>query len=41
MGRIYAVLSDETLVKNVEVFRRIYEILGMGWVYAATSLPVI
>ncbi|NDJ25528.1 DUF393 domain-containing protein [Nostoc sp. B(2019)] len=41
MGRIHAVLPDGTLVKNVEVFRRIYEILGMGWVYAATSLPVI
>jgi predicted DCC family thiol-disulfide oxidoreductase YuxK len=25
----------------VEVFRRVYEILGMGWVYAATKLPVI
>ncbi|MEH2045905.1 thiol-disulfide oxidoreductase DCC family protein [Nostoc sp.] len=41
MGRIHAVLPDGTLVKNVEVFHRIYEILGMGWVYAATSLPVI
>ncbi|MFN6499631.1 MAG: thiol-disulfide oxidoreductase DCC family protein [Nostoc sp. DedQUE01] len=41
MGRIHAVLPDGTLVKNVEVFRRIYEILGMGWVYAGTSLPVI
>ena len=41
MGRIHAVLPNGTLVKNVEVFRRIYEILGMGWVYAATSLPVI
>ncbi|OKH51360.1 thiol-disulfide oxidoreductase [Calothrix sp. HK-06] len=41
MGRIHAVLPDGTLVKNVEVFRRIYEILGMGWVYAVTKLPVI
>jgi predicted DCC family thiol-disulfide oxidoreductase YuxK len=41
MGRIHAVLPDGTLVKNVEVFRRIYEILGIGWVYTATSLPVI
>lgn len=41
MGRIHAVLPDGTLVKNVEVFRRIYETLGMGWVYAVTKLPVI
>jgi predicted DCC family thiol-disulfide oxidoreductase YuxK len=41
MGRIHAVLPDGTLVKNVEVFRRIYETLGMGWVYAITKLPII
>ncbi|MBE9094652.1 thiol-disulfide oxidoreductase DCC family protein [Tychonema sp. LEGE 07203] len=41
MGRIHAVLPDGTTVKNVEVFRRIYEILGMGWIYAVTKLPVI
>ncbi|MBF2066622.1 MAG: DUF393 domain-containing protein [Calothrix sp. C42_A2020_038] len=41
MGRIHAVLPDGTVVKNVEVFRRVYETLGMGWVYAVTKLPVI
>ncbi|MBD2043165.1 thiol-disulfide oxidoreductase DCC family protein [Microcoleus sp. FACHB-672] len=41
MGRIHAVLPDGTVIKNVEVFRRVYEILGMGWIYAATKLPVI
>jgi predicted DCC family thiol-disulfide oxidoreductase YuxK len=41
MGRIHAVLPNGTVIKNVEVFRRIYEVLGMGWVYAATRLPVI
>jgi predicted DCC family thiol-disulfide oxidoreductase YuxK len=40
MGRIHAILPDGTTVKNVEVFRRTYEILGMGWVYAVTKLPV-
>ncbi|MBF2025936.1 MAG: DUF393 domain-containing protein [Oscillatoriales cyanobacterium C42_A2020_001] len=39
MGRIHAVLPDGTVLKNVEVFRRVYEILGMGWVYAVTKLP--
>ncbi|MBP0021383.1 MAG: DUF393 domain-containing protein [Cyanobacteria bacterium SBLK] len=41
MGRIHALLPDGTIVKNVEVFRRTYEILGMGWIYAATRLPLI
>lgn len=41
MGRIHAVLPDGTTVKNVEVFRRIYEVLGLGWVYAITKLPLI
>lgn len=41
MGRIHAILPDGTIVKNVEVFRRVYEILGMGWIYAATKLPII
>lgn len=41
MGRIHAVLPDGSTVKNVEVFRRVYEILGMGWVYAATKLPLV
>lgn len=41
MGRIHAVLPDGTVIKNVEVFRRVYEILGIGWVYAATRWPII
>ena len=41
MGRIHAVLPDGTVIKNVAVFRRIYEILGMGWIYAVTKLPII
>jgi predicted DCC family thiol-disulfide oxidoreductase YuxK len=41
MGRIHAVLPDGTIVQNVEVFRRIYEILGIGWVYAITRIPAI
>ncbi len=41
MGRIHAVLPDGTIIKNVEVFRRVYETLGMGWVYGATRWAVI
>ena len=39
MGRIHGILSDGTVVKNVEVFRQVYESLGMGWVYGITRLP--
>lgn len=41
MGRIHAVLPDGTVIRNVEVFRRIYEILGLGWVYAITKVPIV
>ncbi|MCD8485433.1 MAG: DUF393 domain-containing protein [Desertifilum sp.] len=41
MGRIHAVLPDGSTIKNIEVFRQVYEILGMGWVYAATRWPII
>jgi predicted DCC family thiol-disulfide oxidoreductase YuxK len=41
MGRIHAILPDGTIVKNVEVFRRTYEVLGIGWVYAITRIPAI
>lgn len=41
MGRIHALLPDGTVLTNVAVFRRVYEILGMGWVYAVTKLSII
>ncbi|CAA6657224.1 unnamed protein product [Spirodela intermedia] len=36
MGRIHAILSDGTVVTDVEAFRRLYEEVGLGWVYAVT-----
>ncbi len=41
MGRIHGILPDGTVIKNLEVFRRVYEVLGMGWIYAVTRLPVV
>jgi predicted DCC family thiol-disulfide oxidoreductase YuxK len=41
MGRIHAVLPDGTVIRDVAVFRRVYEELGMGWIYAATRWPVV
>ncbi|MGF1571383.1 MAG: thiol-disulfide oxidoreductase DCC family protein [Nodosilinea sp.] len=41
MGRIHAVRADGTVVKNIEVFRQVYAVLGMGWVYAPTGWPLV
>ncbi|KAF6154686.1 hypothetical protein GIB67_000570 [Kingdonia uniflora] len=37
MGKIHAILSDGTVVTNVEAFRKLYEEVGLGWVYAITK----
>jgi len=41
MRSIHAVTSSGDVISGVEVFRRVYEAIGLGWVYAATKLPVI
>jgi predicted DCC family thiol-disulfide oxidoreductase YuxK len=41
MGRIHAVRADGTVVKNIEVFRQVYDVLGIGWIYAPTQWPII
>jgi predicted DCC family thiol-disulfide oxidoreductase YuxK len=40
MGRIHALLPNGEIIQNVEVFRQTYEILGIGWIYAVTKLPL-
>lgn len=37
MRRIHGVLPDGSVVSNVEVFRRCYEAVGLGWLYAFTK----
>ncbi|NJK40866.1 MAG: DUF393 domain-containing protein [Acaryochloridaceae cyanobacterium SU_2_1] len=41
MGRIHGILPDGTVLVGVPVFRQVYEILGLGWVYAITAWPLI
>ncbi|KAG5019742.1 hypothetical protein AAZX31_06G177000 [Glycine max] len=41
MGRIHAILSDGSVVTDVEAFRRLYEHVGLGWVYAITKYEPI
>ena len=40
MGRIHAILPNGEIIQGVEVFRQTYDILGIGWIYAITKLPV-
>ncbi|ANV90432.1 thiol-disulfide oxidoreductase DCC family protein [Picosynechococcus sp. PCC 8807] len=39
MERIHGVLADGTVLQNVAVFRSVYEVLGLGWVYGITKIP--
>ncbi|WP_298866302.1 thiol-disulfide oxidoreductase DCC family protein [uncultured Gimesia sp.] len=39
MNEMHARLSDDTWVTGVEVFRRLYSIVGLGWLVAVTRLP--
>ncbi len=41
MGTIHGVLPDGRVITNVEVFRKLYEAVGLGWVYAPTQLGPI
>ncbi|KAL4431007.1 hypothetical protein ABPG75_006263 [Micractinium tetrahymenae] len=37
MERIHAIEADGKVITDVEVFRRLYEEVGLGWVYAITK----
>ena len=41
MGRIHALADDGTVLQDVAVFRRAYELIGLGWLYAPTRWPLI
>ena len=41
MGRIHAIGADGTVLRDVAVFRRAYELIGLGWLYAPTRWPVV
>lgn len=31
MGRIHAITAESTVLRDVEVFRRAYSLVGLGW----------
>ncbi|MEM7411267.1 MAG: DUF393 domain-containing protein [Myxococcota bacterium] len=41
MARIHGVLPDRTLIEGMEVFRRAYTAVGLGWVTAPSAWPVL
>lgn len=40
-ARLHAVLADGRVIDGVEVFRRAYAAIGLGWVLAPTRWPVL
>ncbi|CAH8362178.1 unnamed protein product [Eruca vesicaria subsp. sativa] len=41
MGQIHAIQSDGNVITGVEAFRRLYEEVGLGWVYTITKFEPI
>ena len=41
MGRIHAITSSGEVLKDVQVFREAYRLVGLGWVYEPTTWPII
>jgi predicted DCC family thiol-disulfide oxidoreductase YuxK len=41
MSRIHGVLPDGRVIEGVEVFRRLYSAVGLGWIVAPTRWPVL
>ena len=41
MERIHALKSDGSVIKDIKVFQEAYRIIGLGWIYAPTKLPIL
>lgn len=41
MGSIHGILPGDKVITNVDVFRKLYEVVGLGWVYAVTRIGFI
>ena len=40
MERIYALKDDCSLIRDIEVFQEAYNLIGLGWIYAPTKIPI-
>ncbi|WP_269623438.1 thiol-disulfide oxidoreductase DCC family protein [Prochlorococcus marinus] len=41
MGRIHAITPSGEILKDVRVFREAYRLVGLGWIYAPTTCPLL
>ena len=41
MGRIHAINKSGEIIKDIAVFREAYLLVGLGWVYAPTTWPIL
>jgi len=41
MGRMHAITGDGRVIKDVAAFREAYRLVGMGWLYAPTTWPIV
>ncbi len=41
MGRIHAIKASGEIIKDVQVFREAYALVGLSWVYAPTTWPIL
>ncbi len=41
MKRIHAITESGEILKDVSVFREAYRLIGLGWIYAPTTWPLI
>ena len=41
MERIHALKSDGSVIKDIKVFQEAYTLIGLGWIYAPTKIPII
>ena len=41
MDRIHAFKSNGSVIKDIQVFQEAYALIGLGWIYAPTKLPLI
>ena len=38
--RIHALKSDGSVIKDIKIFQEAYDLIGLGWIYAPTKLPI-
>ncbi len=41
MGRIHGINSSGKVLKDIQVFREAYRLVGLGWIYAPTTWPLL